>query len=117
MIDLAIDNNADLVFDGDIDIATDIDEIRQNIALTLRTRMGEFFADAQMGLDWDYVIGKDFNAQYAAAAITDAIQEDPRVTSIGSIDLQRDSERRLIVNVSFTVDNSIQTGMEVAIVA
>lgn len=117
MIDLAIDNNADLVFDTDVGTVTGVEEVKQNVALTLRTRMGEFFADAQMGLDWDYVIGKDYNEQYAAAAITDAIQEDPRVTSVGSITLQKDSERRLNVYVSFTVDDSIQTGMEVAIVA
>lgn len=117
MRDLALDSGADLVFNGDIVITTDIEEIKQNVALTLRTRMGEFFASAQMGLDWEYVIGKDFNDQYAAAAITDAVQEDPRVVSVESVTLQRESGRQLTVSINFTVDNNIQTGMEVAIVA
>ncbi|KRK40790.1 DUF2634 domain-containing protein [Loigolactobacillus bifermentans] len=117
MIDLKLDSSGDLAIeDADIAVVSDVEEVKQNIALTLRTRKGEFFADAEMGLDWDYLIGDSYKELYAAGAITDALLEDPRVTAVGEVNLELDHlSRHLNATISFTIDKTIQTGMEVAI--
>lgn len=118
MIDLKLDRDSDdLTFGDDLSMTSDVDEVMQAVAISLRTRMGEFFADDQMGLDREYVLGKSYNAQYAAAAITDCINEDQRVTSVGDVELIQGDDRTLTANVSFTVDPSIPVTMEVDLYA
>lgn len=118
MIDLQIDKDADLVFEsGDVGMVSDVDEVRQNVALALRTVLGEFFADKSIGLDRQFILGKDYNEQYATAAITNCIQKDPRVTSVDSIKLTTGIDRHLYAEVAFTIDDSISTVLEVDRVA
>lgn len=117
MIDIALDSNADLSFTDDLKLISEVEEIKQAVGITLRTKLGEFFAAPESGLDWEYVIGKDYNQQYAAAAITDAIQQDPRVVSVNDISLNKSSDRKLIATVSFMIDQDMQTTMEVAVIA
>lgn len=114
MIDLKVDDDADLVFEsGDVGMVNEVDEVKQNVALALRTVLGEFFADKSIGLDRQFILGKDYNEQYATAAITDCIQSDPRVTSVDSIKLTKGNDRHLNAVVVFTIDATISTLLEV----
>lgn len=118
MIDLKVDDDADLVFEsGDVGMVSEVDEVKQNVALALRTVLGEFFADKSIGLDRRYILGKSYNEQYATAAITDCLQKDPRVTSVNSINLTKGNDRHLNAVVAFTIDATISTVLEVDQVA
>ena len=113
MIDLQLDGSNDVVMTDDLHLVSDVEEVKQAVGITLRTRLGEFFADDEMGLDEEYVLGKDYNEQYAASSITDAIQQDPRVTSVSDVKLTVGPQRTLSAVVSFTVDSTIPVEMEV----
>ena len=118
MIDLKLNtDDDDLTFGDDLSMTSDVYEVMQAVAISLRTRMGEFFADADMGLDREYVLGKAYNPTYAAGAISDCIMEDQRVTQVGNVELTPGENRTLTANVSFTVDPSIPVQMEVDLYA
>lgn len=116
MIDIGLNNDADFNFDSDLVEVEGVEEVKQAVGIILRTRLGEFFADANSGVDREYLIGKDFNKQYAAAAIRDAIQQDARVTSISTVDLTVDG-RNLLAKVEFTIDETKSATVEVAMIA
>ncbi|WP_155286036.1 hypothetical protein [Lacticaseibacillus zhaodongensis] len=118
MIDLQLDQQTqDLTFDDDLHLTDGVQEVMQAVATSLRTRVGEFFADDQMGLDQEYVLGKAYNAVYAAGAISDCIMEDQRVVSVGNVELVQGPKRTLTANVSFVVDPSVPVQMEVDLYA
>lgn len=116
MIDIGLNNDADLNFDSDLVEVEGVEEVKQAVGIILRTRLGEFFADVSSGVDREYLIGKEFNKQYAAAAIRDAMQRDARVTSISTVDLMVDG-RNLLAKVVFTIDETKSATVEVAMVA
>lgn len=115
MIDLKLNDDDDIHFDDDMNLVDDVQEVIQAVGITLRTRMGEFFADEEMGLDREYILGKNYNAQYAAAAITGAIKQDTRVTSVGDVTLTKGENRSLTATVTFTVDATQTVEMEVSV--
>lgn len=119
MIDLKLDSNQDLAtVGGDVQIVQDVDEVIQALKILLMTRQGEFFGDVEMGLDTEYVLGKEYNQQYAAASITDALLADPRVISVEDVDLVEDTPRHVsaVVKLIITLDDQdSEETMEVAL--
>ncbi|KRO15908.1 contractile injection system sheath initiator [Lacticaseibacillus saniviri] len=117
MIDFKLDHDDDVVFDiDDIAETSGIDEVMQAVSILLKTRMGEFFADEEMGLDTEYVLGKAYNEAYATGAITDAMQKDSRVTAVNDISLTVVENRNLVATVEFMADDRISS-TEVMILA
>lgn len=115
MIDLKLNQDNDIDFqNNDIQMVSDVDEIIQNIKVILRTRLGEFFGDAEMGLDYSDILGKNYSEQYAVASIMDALLEDNRVSSVTDVNLTVQS-RQLFCEVDFMIDQSVEARTEVSI--
>lgn len=108
MIDLRMTADADLEFTDDLTLVSDVQEVEQAVKIQLTTREGEFFADDEMGLDQEYLLGKQYNEQYGALAITECLQKDARVTSVEDVVLSLVG-RALSVTASFSVDTIVDT--------
>lgn len=116
MIDLAMDHKNDLIFENqDFNICSDVDEVRQAVKIILQTRLGEFFGDENMGLNTTNIFKKNYDKQLIAAALTDAVQEDERVTSVDSVSIDVGTDRKVKVEIEFTIDNTIKSGTEVSL--
>ena len=59
MIDLKLDASGDLEFDRDLALVSDIDEIKQELEIILKTNQGEFFGDTTMGLNQSEIFVKN----------------------------------------------------------
>lgn len=116
MIDIAMNQQNDLVFENqDLNICFDVDEVKQAVRIVLQTRLGEFFADENMGLNTTNIFQKKYDEQLIASALTDAVEEDKRVTSVDKVNLDIGNDRVVHVEIQFTIDYTIQTGTEVSL--
>ena len=103
MKDLLLDDGGGIDFAS---VVTDIDEIKQSARVLLETKLGEFFADESMGLDWTDLFEKNFNEQYAGQAIKSAIEQDERI-SVTSVTVVPDFNTRVVsVNVMMIANNT-----------
>lgn len=107
-----------LTEDGDIGFSSDIsgvNEIMQSIRIILETKRGEFIADETMGLDTSDLLGKQYNERYAVAAIREALQQEPRISTVESVVIDVDrATRQATVALKLVVDNEYSE-LEVAL--
>ena len=106
--------NDTLDFDQDLQLVSEIDEIKQALMILLKSRKGEFFADLGMGLDQRMLIGKDYDLNYVSSNINNALTQDERVASVivNKIDVVG---RKLYISFVATLENSETIEMEVAL--
>jgi hypothetical protein len=115
MIDLKLDGESDLKFnENDLQLVSGVDEVIQSVQTLLKTRLGEFFGDTDMGLDQSDILGKNFNEQYAMSDITETLQQDSRVTAVTEISFEKE-DRNLICYVTFEIDETIESKLEVVL--
>ena len=114
MIDIKMTNDGDFDFDQDLQLVSEIDEIKQALMILLKSRKGEFFADLWMGLDQRMLIGKDYDLNYVSSNINNALTQDERVASVivNKIDVVG---RKLYISFVATLENSETIEMEVAL--
>lgn len=115
MYNLKIEND-DIVFNSSMEIETvsDEDEIAQSIERTLTTRLGEFFLDGEMGMDYSELQEKNYNIDRITEDIRNAIFQDERVQSVENISVQVDSKTRQIgVQFDIIVSGNTLTGQVV----
>lgn len=116
MFDIKLNSESDLVFSNqDVQLVEGVPEVEQAVHTELATREGEFFGDEQMGLDQEYLLGKSFNEQYGAAAITECVQKDCRVSSMQSVTLNGKAHRQLQVAVQFGLKDNLNGTTEVMV--
>jgi len=105
--DFKVDTDGDLVIDsGRISTVTGLEEVGQNVRTILSTEIGDSFLAETLGTNYENILGKDFNAQFAQQDIADAItDQEARVTSVDDVIFSLDSEtRQLTVTLSLQVD-------------
>ena len=107
--DFLTDENGDLVIDEDThDFAwvTGVEEVAQRIRATLLIRYGEMVNLApDQGADYSNFLGKNFNAELAAADMTTAIEDNvPEVETVTKINFTKLPHRRLLVSFQATVN-------------
>ncbi len=114
MIDIKMTNDGDFDFDQDLQLVSEIDEIKQALMILLKSRKGEFFADLGMVLDQRMLIGKDYDLNYVSININNALTQDERVASVivNKIDVVG---RKLYISFVATLENSETIEMEVAL--
>lgn len=110
MIDLKLDTSGDLEFDRDLALVSDIDEIKQELEIILRTNQGEFFGDTTMGLNQSEIFVKNPDLVLIANYVMQALQQQENVINaeVTSIELKN---RQLFVkfNVTLNVGETISS--------
>lgn len=102
----------ELKSDGDVDFSSTVgdgSEIMQSIRIILETNLGDFIGDEDMGLDTSNLLSKDYDEQYATAAIREALEQESRVSAINSITLVADRAKRVVnVKLDVVIDDNQQ---------
>lgn len=108
MIDFKLDENQDVIIDHDIQTVADNEELLQKIATTLRTRLGEFEPDPEMGLEDSNLYGKQVRTDYLETDILDAISQQvgDEVVITGIEMGEADENRSLVISMDITFPNS-----------
>lgn len=114
MIDIKMTNDGDFDFDQDLQLVSEIDEIKQALMILLESRKGEFFADLGMGLDQRMLIGKDYDLNYVSSNINNALMQDERVASVIVNEINVVG-RKLYISFVATLENSETIEMEVTL--
>lgn len=64
-----LDSNGDIVVNADIDMVYDNELIRQTIETVLKTKCGEWFLNAEEGLQYDQILIKNPNFDFIRTEI------------------------------------------------
>ncbi|MBL5768235.1 DUF2634 domain-containing protein [Heyndrickxia sporothermodurans] len=96
--------NGDLVLtNGEIELVDGDDELKQNLEVILKTRLGEFFLDENIGLDRTNLLTKQFDEELAHYDIVEALMQEDRVKEVSEISFNLDKYKRILtVNLSVT---------------
>lgn len=112
--DLKQDENGDLVIEnGEMQTVTGKEELAQGIRTIIGNQLGDAPLEPDLGMDYENLIGEDFNEAFAQADFEDAIlEQEPRVVAITDTTFNLDHKTRILsVNLKMTVDMN-QTGIE-----
>ncbi|ARW50303.1 DUF2634 domain-containing protein [Levilactobacillus brevis] len=112
--DLKQDENGDLVIEnGEMQTVTGKEELAQGIRTIIGNQLGDAPLEPDLGMDYENLIGEDFNEAFAQADFEDAIlEQEPRVVAITDTTFNLDHKTRILsVNLKMTVDMN-QTGNE-----
>lgn len=97
MKDFKLDSNGDVVFlNGELLLTDEKEDIAQSIRILLQSREGEFVLEESMGLAYENIFDKNPNFDYIEQDITEAIEQDDRVSSVDKVDFDFDSATRLL---------------------
>lgn len=112
--DLKQDENGDLVIEnGEMQTITGKEELAQGIRTIISNQLGDASLEPDLGMDYENLIGEDFNEAFAQADFEDAIlEQEPQVVAITDTTFNLDHKTRILsVNLKMTVDMN-QTGIE-----
>lgn len=117
MYDLAMNvANSDLVIkDNDLLVIDNAERVAQQILITLRFWLGEWFLNTQDGIPYlDYVLIKNPNLSHIRQIFTEAIEKIDGVNRVASMDLDFYAvKRELEVSYSVETDYGLVTRKEV----
>lgn len=109
MIDLMLDSDGDLLFtDQDLQLVDEVDEIKQELIIILKTRQGEFFGDETMGLNQTGLFVKQPNLNYIANNVVQALKQQERVVSAEVTDIELVNR-----NLKVAFDATLDTGQSI----
>ena len=113
MFDIAMDiNTNDIVLqDGDIMMIDNAERVAQQIAITLRFWLGEWFLNTTEGTPYlEYILVKQPNMAHIRQILTDQIQSVEGVKSVTDMELTFDQrERHLLVEYTADTDYGLVT--------
>lgn len=118
MRSLLIDDTGDLVFEnGDLQMSSDIVDVKQSVRIILQTRLEEFYFDQDLGLSHDNLWGKDYDLEFLEQDISESIlEQETRIQSVDDIVFNLDEgDRQLSVIVKMTKDDESEVESEVLI--
>lgn len=109
MIDLMLDSDGDLLFTNqDLQLVDEVDEIKQELIIILKTRQGEFFGDETMGLNQTGLFVKHPNLNYIANNVIQALKQQERVVSAEVTDIELVNR-----NLKVIFDATLDTGQNI----
>lgn len=116
MKDLKVTDSGDIDFlVDDLSVVSDETDLRQSILMILSTRLGEFFLDDQLGLNWDNLFGKNYNPEYLETDISDAlVEQESRIRQVVSIEFET-NERLLNIRIKMIGENAEEMVEEVSL--
>lgn len=116
--DIAIDVTAsDIVLtnDGDIMLIDNAERVAQQIVISLRFWLGEWFLDTSLGVPYlEYVLVKNPNINHVRQVIAEAIMQVTGVSKVDRLDFDYDAPNRaLSVIYEVETDEGLITRKEV----
>lgn len=94
---LSVRERGDVIFeDGDFVALDEVEDIKQCLLAIFNTRKGEFFLDIDYGLDYTALEDKRSSDNDIKASLMDAIAQEERITSIESIEIERERKSRQV---------------------
>lgn len=115
--DLAMDISSDdlLVKDGDLMIIDNAERVVQQVLITLREWLGEWFLNTDDGVPYlEYILVKNPNMSHVKQVLTEAIEGVEGVTSVTSLELDFNRVlRTLEVSYEAKTDYGLVTSREV----
>lgn len=114
MKDFKLDSNGDVIFlNGDLLMTNEKEDIAQSIRIILQSREGEFVLEESMGLPYENIFEKNPNFDYIEQDITEAIEQDDRISSVDEVNFDFDSSNRLLkVTIKATSINNEEIELE-----
>jgi phage baseplate assembly protein W len=96
--------DGDISFDenGELQMVSDEEELKQAIEFILSIRLGEFFLDETVGLNRDNLLTKQFDEDLAHADIVAAVMQEDRVDEVSEVTFTLDKATR-ILSVDLTI--------------
>lgn len=95
-----------LLVDGDLKLIDNAERIAQQIKITLKFMLGEWFLDTSKGVPYlEYVLIKNPNMNHIRAIFREKILDVPDVIKLNSLDLTLDRKSRALT-VSFEAETS-----------
>ncbi|ANS73712.1 hypothetical protein AWM70_03260 [Paenibacillus yonginensis] len=84
--------------DGDVsfEIISGQEELAQCCRIVLGTKTGEWFLNPDSGLDYSLFLGKDINETQMNDALSTALLQEERITSVESVSLSIDRKARTL---------------------
>lgn len=105
-IALSAANHDLLVVDGDLKLIDDTERIAQQIKITLKFMLGEWFLDTSKGVPYlEYVLVKNPNMNHIRAIFREKILDVPGVAGINKLELTHDRKTRAL-SVSFEAETT-----------
>ena len=116
--DIAVDVNiSDIVLtdDGDIMLIDNAERVAQQIVISLRFWLGEWFLDTSLGVPYlEYVLVKNPNINHVRQVIAEAIMQVTGVSKVDRLDFDYDAvNRALSVIYEVETDKGLITRKEV----
>ena len=116
--DIAVDVNiSDIVLtdDGDIMLIDNAERVAQQIVISLRFWLGEWFLDTSLGVPYlEYVLVKNPNINHVRQVIAEAIMQVTGVSKVARLDFDYDAPNRaLSVIYEVETDKGLITRKEV----
>ena len=116
--DIAVDVNiSDIVLtdDGDIMLIDNAERVAQQIVISLRFWLGEWFLDTSLGVPYlEYVLVKNPNINHVRQVIAEAIMQVTGVSRVDRLDFDYDAPNRaLSVIYEVETDKGLITRKEV----
>lgn len=108
-MDFKLDSDGDLeVVDGEVSLVSDQDAIVQNLNIRLRTFLGEWFLDTNVGMPYfeEFLVKKP-NRLIIETRIREAVLETPGVVSLTSLEYDLNTTTR---NLSITLTAKMRSG-------
>lgn len=106
--------DGDLCFDeSELQMVEGNEEIAQSVLISLKTRLGEFKLDENVGLDRANVLGKALNIEEARYDIVEAIMQEERITSVDQLEIHDDRTtrtRKVDLKMSINETESLELG-------
>lgn len=107
--------NDDLVFDrtGNIEMVEGKEAETQAIERLLTTNTGEWFLNVEHGLEYNKIQGKGVTDEQIRLAFVKALSQDPNISSIEEIKIERDNFERAIM---ITIKCNMKSGNTIEVV-
>lgn len=104
-----------LIVDNDLKLIDKAERIAQQIKITLKFWLGEWFLDTSKGVPYlEYILVKNPNLNHIRAIFREKILDVPGVTAINTLDLVHDRQnRKLTVSYEVEADEELITRREV----
>ncbi len=95
-----------LIVNGDLKLIDNAERIAQQIGITLKSFLGEWFLNQKFGLPYlEYILVKNPNMNHIQAIFREKILDVPGVTKINKINLSLDRKNRAL-SVSYEAETA-----------
>ena len=108
-MDIKIKDDGDLdIEDGDMELVTGNDAVRQHLLIRLRTFLGEWFLDTRVGIPYfDEILRKNPDSALVRSIFRQAILTTPGIDDVPALTVSIDSNRLLTLEFEALLSDGV----------